>query len=172
MNVIKLENLRMAEDNYGEPYLDYDMFIDDKKINVYVDLTTFFENKNSNYVLSKRHKVSKKNSEQWEWEYINKHYSGEKSWNYLDSCGCGHAGCASIWNGVKIKRRKLTTEYRAKREDGYVDGIMGTGKLFLEFTNQNIDNIRKILVKFANQMDNTKPVKSVLLKALTGYNYY
>lgn len=171
MNVIKLENLHMADDSWGGKYLQYDLTIDGSKFVGYVDLITFFYDKHSNYILSKRHRPIIKSSDQWEREWDNKHYSGEKSWDYLDSCSCGHAGCAGIWNGVKIKRRKFTTEYRAKKEDGYENGIMGTGKLFLKFSNKSIDDIRKTLVKFANQLDETKPVNSVLLKAMTGYNY-
>lgn len=168
MNVIKLENLRMQEDGYGSEHLKYDLFIDGNKFYGYVDLTTFFENKHSNYILSGG---SIHGENQWGREWRNKQYSGEISWDYLDSCSCGHAGCAGIWNGVRIKRRKFTTEYRAKKEDGYVNGIMGTGKLFLEITNENLDEVRKTLIEFAHQLDSTKSVESVLLKALTGYNY-
>lgn len=35
--------------------------------------------------------------------------------NYTDevlTCGCGHAGCAGIWDGTKIKRRRHTVEWR------------------------------------------------------------
>lgn len=35
------------------------------------------------------------------------------------SCSCGVAGCASIWDGIYIKNRKHSVEWRAKVENGY-----------------------------------------------------
>lgn len=35
------------------------------------------------------------------------------------SCSCGEAGCAGIWDGIYIKERGYSIEWRAKREDGY-----------------------------------------------------
>ena len=49
-----------------------------------------------------------------------------KSWHYGQSnfypftCSCGVAGCASIWNGIHVKWRKNSIEYRIKdKRDGY-----------------------------------------------------
>tara|TARA_R110000744_G_C19371770_1_gene563140 strand:+ start:16608 stop:17105 length:498 start_codon:yes stop_codon:yes gene_type:complete len=38
---------------------------------------------------------------------------------YLFSCSCGDAGCAGIWNGIRVKVRKNTVEWRVKKKDGY-----------------------------------------------------
>lgn len=35
------------------------------------------------------------------------------------TCSCGDAGCAGIWDGIYIKERGYSIEWRAKREDGY-----------------------------------------------------
>lgn len=35
------------------------------------------------------------------------------------SCSCGIAGCAGIYDGIYIKERKYSVEWRAKKEDGY-----------------------------------------------------
>jgi len=42
---------------------------------------------------------------------------------YPFTCSCGDAGCSGIWNGIKVKPRKRTVEWRAKFEDGY--GFLG-----------------------------------------------
>lgn len=38
---------------------------------------------------------------------------------YPFSCSCGEPGCAGIWNGIRIKPRKHTIEWRASLQDGY-----------------------------------------------------
>lgn len=35
------------------------------------------------------------------------------------SCSCGQAGCAGIWDGIYVKNRKHSIEWRAKKQDGY-----------------------------------------------------
>lgn len=38
---------------------------------------------------------------------------------YPFSCNCGVAGCASIWDGIYVKSRKHSVEWRASKADGY-----------------------------------------------------
>lgn len=45
------------------------------------------------------------------------------------SCSCGVAGCAGISDGIYVKERKHSIEWRAKKEDGY-DFL---GKSFFSF---------------------------------------
>lgn len=58
------------------------------------------------------------------------HWSGEKldgkdipdaKWSVFQpfTCSCGVSGCAGIWDGIYIKERGYSIEWRAKREDGY-----------------------------------------------------
>lgn len=35
------------------------------------------------------------------------------------SCSCGDSGCAGIWDGIHVKSRKRTVEWRAKKSNGY-----------------------------------------------------
>lgn len=35
------------------------------------------------------------------------------------TCGCGAPGCAGIWDGIYVRERGYSIEWRAKREDGY-----------------------------------------------------
>lgn len=45
------------------------------------------------------------------------------------SCSCGVAGCAGIWDGIHVKMRKHSVEWRAKERDGY----KFLGKQFFSF---------------------------------------
>lgn len=35
------------------------------------------------------------------------------------TCSCGNAGCAGIWDGIYVKERGHSVEWRAKLENGY-----------------------------------------------------
>lgn len=54
---------------------------------------------------------------------------GEWSSFELFSCSCGVAGCAGIGDGIYVKVRKNSVEWRAAKEDGY--GFLG--KSFFSF---------------------------------------
>lgn len=45
----------------------------------------------------------------------------ESKWScfYLFSCSCGAAGCAGIWDGIHVKVRKNSVEWRVKKKSGY-----------------------------------------------------
>ena len=58
------------------------------------------------------------------------HWSGPKldgkvipdaKWSVFQpfTCSCGCAGCAGIWDGIYVRERGYSIEWRAKREDGY-----------------------------------------------------
>lgn len=49
------------------------------------------------------------------WEKGNSKYSSF----YLFSCSCGAAGCAGIYDGIHVRNRKFSIEWRMKKEDGY-----------------------------------------------------
>lgn len=77
-----------------------------------------------------------------------KRFDGILSNVYLDTCSCGHAGCAGFWNGVRVYKKKKYFKYVAKKSDGYDKGILSSGKLNLTFSKENILNIRKYIVDF------------------------
>lgn len=77
-----------------------------------------------------------------------KKYDGVLSNVYFDTCSCGHAGCAGIWNGIRVYKKKKYFKYVAKKSDGYDKGILGTGKFNLTFSKENIFNIRKYIIDF------------------------
>lgn len=64
-------------------------------------------------------------------------YLGE----FLDSnfypltCGCGEPGCAGYINGVFLKKRKYTTEWRVKADEGYQNVL----KSFYSFENNQYE---------------------------------
>lgn len=77
--------------------------------------------------------VLKINGQPIEWSYMDV-ISIAKNWNnhhsdfYPEyrhsvfepfSCSCGVAGCAGIYDGIYVKRRKHSVEWRAKAIDGY-----------------------------------------------------
>lgn len=53
----------------------------------------------------------------------------------LLTCSCGVSGCAGIFEGTKIKRRRFTTEWR--------DIDCGLPKKFYSFNNEDYDNAIK-----------------------------
>lgn len=47
---------------------------------------------------------------------------GEQNWWSVFrpfTCSCGDSGCAGIWDGIYVRERGYSIEWRAKREDGY-----------------------------------------------------
>lgn len=44
---------------------------------------------------------------------------GDWSAFYPWACSCGDAGCAGIWDGIYVRERGYSIEWRAKRDDGY-----------------------------------------------------
>ena len=47
---------------------------------------------------------------------------GEQNWWSVFrpfTCACGDSGCAGIWDGIYVRERGYSIEWRAKREDGY-----------------------------------------------------
>lgn len=153
MNSIEIKDLSIYrdEDMFGDEkdFLSYRLFIDgvEQKGN-FINISTFFVDKSSNYYTSERGSWVGEDT-----QYLrarrNNSYQGIDSWNYFNTCSCGHSGCSGIWNGVNIKRKKYTTEYRCRFEDGYSDGLFSTGKRFLSFPNEQIDKIREQLADIA-----------------------
>lgn len=66
------------------------------------------------------------------------------TWSVFEpfTCSCGHAGCAGIWDGIYIKERGYSIEWRAKREDGY--GFLP--KTFFNFEKSQYKHAFKVLL--------------------------
>lgn len=77
-----------------------------------------------------------------------KMFDGIWSSVYFETCSCGSPGCAGIWNGLRVYKKKKYFKYVAKKSDGYDKGILYSGKWNLTFTKENIFNIRKYIVDF------------------------
>lgn len=43
------------------------------------------------------------------------------SWSSFEpfTCSCGDSGCIGIWDGIHVRVRKHSVEWRAKKDDGY-----------------------------------------------------
>lgn len=87
--------------------------------------------------------------------YRNEYFQNIKkhSHYYLDTCSCGHAGCAGIWNGVTINRKGSNMIYTAPdaKKNGYTHGILGSGKNKLVISLDNLEIIRKQLKPLFNK---------------------
>lgn len=78
-----------------------------------------------------------------------------KSWHYNltcfypFTCSCGVAGCASIWDGIHVKWRKYSVEWRIKdKRDGYQNIL---DKMFYSFDRYNYEE--EILIAWEDICD-------------------
>lgn len=116
--------------------------------------------KNKYFRAKKKNKLLRKNKRE---AVLNKDYLKDRisrneyfldhkkhSHYYLDTCSCGHAGCAGIWNGVMINRKGNNMVYSVSDaiKNGYTRGILGSGKNKLVISLENLENIRKQLLPF------------------------
>jgi hypothetical protein len=68
------------------------------------------------------------------------------------SCSCGVAGCASIWDGIYIKTRKHSVEWRTKLENGY--GFLP--KTFFSFERAHYLQAQKDFMHWLSIQENTE----------------
>lgn len=61
----------------------------------------------------------------------------EVTWSCFQpfTCSCGDAGCAGVWDGIYVRLRKHSVEWRAAKEDGY--GFLG--KTFFSFDREQYE---------------------------------
>jgi hypothetical protein len=83
-----------------------------------------------------------------QWLSAQRYFGARYSRVYLDSCSCGAPGCAGIWSGVRVYKKKNCFKFSVRKEHGYEEGILGSGKTVLYFTKQNIEDVRKSIVNF------------------------
>lgn len=58
-------------------------------------------------------------SRSWHERITNDKSDSKASSFYPFTCSCGEPGCAGIWNGIRVKNRRKTVEWRTSKEDGY-----------------------------------------------------
>ena len=105
---------------------------------------------------------------QVERHHYNKIKQGLISFDYLDSCSCGHAGCNGYWVGVLIKRKRHHFIYTAPKNRGYErSGILGTGKLKIKVPVEDVLGIRRQLTEIAKSINPKDSVASVIY-SITG----
>lgn len=129
-------------------YLEQKIWVNSKLFKGYCNLTGLFED---TWLTSTKEELNSWYSQEHKQQNLsvsrNSHQDGWSS-VYLDSCSCGHAGCSGIWNGVKVYKKKNAYHYKAKKSQGYPNGILGSGKWSLWFTKDNILEVRKYLKDF------------------------
>lgn len=128
-----IDNYEETGNNVTKYDIDCKVEINGKEINHYTDLYAFLRE------LVNKSAVS--NSANWSGESYKDTGTGyiaiTKAWYYNltyfypFTCSCGVAGCASIWDGVNVKWRKKSVEWRIKdKRDGY-ENILD--KMFYSF---------------------------------------
>jgi hypothetical protein len=99
----------VEESSNGETYHDLscEVIINGSVVKHYTDIFAFFES------------VLVNGDCQPDW--ADKEQRGKYARFYPFTCSCGHAGCASIWEGIFTKHRKYSIEWRIKdkEQNGY-----------------------------------------------------
>lgn len=150
MNTDSLDLVCKVEEHNENKFIQVETYVNGKLAPGFINVIGFFED---------THLMTKADMEKYlgrdkEYEQYNraiKRYNGITSGVYLDSCSCGVAGCSGFYNGVRVYKKKKYYKYVALKKDGYIDGIMGTGKLNLTFSKSNIEEQRKKVLKFISQ---------------------
>lgn len=111
------ETLTQIDDDHdGEEYqhifLGVDLYINEKKINCFTDAVAFLFP--ANIIRDTYHPYDRKLSMSCK-SKLTMAYSDF----YPFTCSCGVAGCASIWDGIHVKDRKHTIEWRVPTDSGY-----------------------------------------------------
>lgn len=117
-----IDNYEETGNNVAKYDIDCKVEINGKEIKHYTDLYAFLREFVNKSVVS--------NYADWYGESYKdtgtKYIAITKSWHYNltcfypFTCSCGIAGCSSIWDGIHVKWRKNSVEWRIKdKRDGY-----------------------------------------------------
>lgn len=145
---IDLLNLQCQIKEYkNRRFIQVETYVNGELAHGFIDVIGFF---------AETHLMTKQEMESclgWDDEYEQynraiKRFNGITSKVYLDSCSCGAAGCSGFYNGVRVYKKKKNYRYIALKKDGYIKGIMGTGRLSLTFSKQNIQEQRQKVLAF------------------------
>lgn len=101
-----------TEEEYQHIFLSVDLYINEKKVKCFTDPLAFLYP--YSITTSTYHPYDRK-------RFIP--CKGKLVMTYSDfypfTCSCGVAGCASIWDGVYVKDRKHSVEWRIPEDSGY-----------------------------------------------------
>lgn len=115
-NNFPLEKYDVDSDSYVEDgigkILNMEIFINEQLINHYIDIIAFLYP--PEIVKDTYNPVYRKDFRSCKGKLWMKH-----SDFYPFSCSCGVAGCAGIWDGIYVKNRKHTVEWRIPENSGY-----------------------------------------------------
>jgi len=130
-----------------EPKID--VYVNGIKFKGYIEIWSFFENTH----LKDKDTYSKpycdyRINDYAQYNRALKRFDGISSSVYFEMCSCGDPGCMGIFNGVRVYKKKKYFKYVAKKNDGYPNGILNSGKWNLTFTKENIQHVRKQIVDF------------------------
>lgn len=148
---IDLLNLQCQIKEYkNRRFIQVETYVNGELAPGFIDVIGFF---------AETHLMTKQDMESclgWDDEYEQynraiKRFNGITSKVYLDSCSCGSAGCSGVYNGVRVYKKKNNYRYIALKKDGYIKGIMGTGKWNLTFSKENIQEQRKKVLDFISE---------------------
>ena len=128
-----IDNYEETDNNVTKYDIDCKVEINGKEIKHYTKLSAFLREFVNKSVVS--------NYAEWYGESYKdtgiKYIAITKSWHYNlttfypFTCSCGVAGCASVWDGIHVKWRKNSVEWRIKdKRDGYEDLL---DKMFYSF---------------------------------------
>lgn len=110
------ETVTPLDDYNGEKsehiFLGLDLYINEKPINCFTDIIAFLYS--PKIITESYNPYDRKRSTSCK---------GKMMMTYSDfypfTCSCGVAGCASIWDGIYVKERKHTIEWRIPENQGY-----------------------------------------------------
>ena len=99
-----------------------------------------------------------------EWSYIDPYaiahywlnhrskYDPSGQWSAFEpfSCTCGASGCAGIWDGVYVKARKHSVEWRLRKNTGYEDFMP---KRFFSFSREQYVKVRDAFIAELKQAE-------------------
>ncbi|WBF79539.1 hypothetical protein BNCALIDO_00150 [Aeromonas phage vB_AdhM_TS9] len=128
-----VDNYEETGNNVTKYDIECKVEINGKEIKHYTDLFAFLREFVNKSVVSNSANWSGESYKDTGTDYI----PITKSWHYGQSnfypftCSCGVAGCSSIWDGIHVKWRKNSVEWRIKdKRDGYEDLL---DKMFYSF---------------------------------------
>lgn len=115
MNTFKFEfteTVTPLDDGDDFILLGLDLYIDEKLINCYTDIVAFLYP--PKIITDSYNPYDKKRFTSCKGKLMMVY-----SEFYPFTCSCGVAGCASIWDGIYVKERKHTIEWRIPQNSGY-----------------------------------------------------
>lgn len=102
----------------------------------------------------------------WYRECRDKHGIKDCNWSVFHpfTCSCGVAGCAGIWDGIYVKIRKHTVEWKVREGDGY-DFL---DQRFYSFDRVQYEQTHKDFMEWLDSFKNDRQTRFVELGNFVG----